>query len=135
MSAHAYCPGHAADGSDAPTGDASDLRTIECPVCTPELTEDGSRENGSSVSAHTAGGVRLIAALGGDTTVNPNPPEGMWIAACAPSDDPDYWQMIEECGHDCHHPVHAFGHPERMRHLIPTEDAVLFRHEPLRGSH
>lgn len=121
MSAHDYCPGHAADGSDGPTGTAADLRAIECPRCTPG-------------AGYTEGGVRLLAALGADTTVNPSPPEGMWIAACAPTDDPDYWQMIESCGDDCHHPVHAFGHPERIRHLIPTEDAVLFRHEPLRGN-
>jgi hypothetical protein len=116
VSAHEYCPGHEADGSDAPSGDASDLRVIECPRCTPR----------------TEGGVTLIAALGGDTTVNTNPPEGMWIEACAPTDDPDYWQMIQECGSDCHHPVHAF-HPERRRHLIAASDATYFRHEPLRA--
>lgn len=121
MSAHDYCPGHAADGSDAPTGDASDLRTIECPRCAPG-------------AGRTEDGVTLLAALGGDTTVNPNPPDGMWIAACAPTDDPAYWRMIEACGDDCHHPVHAFGRSERMRHLIPTADAVHFRHEPMRAT-
>lgn len=113
MSAHDYCLGH---GGHEPNGDTSDLRRVECPRCTP----------------HTEEGVRLIAALGGDTTVNPNPPEGMSIDACAPTDDPDYWQAIEDCNEDCHHPIHAF-HPERRRHLIPAVDAVHFRHEPLRS--
>lgn len=116
MSAHEYCPGH--DGIE-PTGTAADLRVIECPRCTPP---HGGR---------TEGGVTLLAALGADTTVNPNPPEGMWIEACAPTDDPAYWRMIQDCDEGCHHPVHAFN-PERMRHLIPTEDALHFRHEPLR---
>lgn len=112
MSAHAYCPGH--DGAPV-TGTAADPRMIECPRCTPRTAEQ----------------VMLIAALGGDTTVNPNPPPGMTIDACAPTDDPDYWRDIEDCDDDCHHPVHAFN-PERRRHLIPTEDAIMFAHEPLR---
>lgn len=35
----------------------------------------------------------------------------------APTDDPKWWKDVEPCGSDCHHPVHAFGHPERLRHL------------------
>ena len=81
----------------------------------------------------TAEQVRLVAALCGDTTVNPNPPAGMTVPACAPTADPAYWQMIEECDEGCHHPVHAFGRPERLRHLIPTRDAVRYAHEPVRG--
>lgn len=66
------------------------------------------------------------------TTVNPDPPEGMTIPACTPTSDPAYWRMVEPCEDTCHHPVHAFGNPERLRHLIPTADAVVFEHEPLR---
>lgn len=135
MSAHDYCPGHAADGSDAPTGDASDLRTIECPTCTPDLAEGEPSPTPlsaeGSADGPTEGGVTLIAALGGDTTLNPTPPDDMSIAACAPTDDPAYWQTIQECDASCHHPIHAFR-PERRRHLIPTEDALHYRHEPLR---
>lgn len=136
MSAHDYCPGHAPDGSNAPTGDASDLRTIECPVCTPDLTADGPRterptEDRLTQDRLTEDGVTIIAALGGDTTLNPHPPDDMSIAACAPTDDPAYWQTIQECDASCHHPIHAFR-PERRRHLIPTEDALHYRHEPLR---
>lgn len=141
MSAHDYCPGHAVDGSDAPTGDASDLRAIECPVCTPHLADDDSRpvrptedrlaQDRLAQGGLTEGGVTLIAALGGDTTINPTPPEGMSIAACAPTDDPAYWRTIQECDATCHHPIHAFR-PGRRRHLIPIEDALRYRHEPLR---
>lgn len=37
------------------------------------------------------------------------------------------WRMAEECGDGCQHPAHAFGHPERMRHLVrfaPDSPAV-----------
>ena len=69
----------------------------------------------------------------GPTTVNPTPPPGLSIPACAPTADPNYWRMVEECDTTCHHPAHGFGHPERRRHLIPTRDALLYAHEPLRA--
>lgn len=37
-----------------------------------------------------------------------------------PTDDPAWWRTVDPCGDDCHHPVHAFGHPERLRHLEPA---------------
>lgn len=43
-----------------------------------------------------------------------------------PTDDPDWWKAVNVCGDDCHHPVHAFGHPERLRHL---EAASVIRRE------
>lgn len=51
------------------------------------------------------------------------------IPACSPTDDPDYWQMDQPCDDNCHHPVHAFGHPERVRHLIDTGTATAWPHE------
>lgn len=40
------------------------------------------------------------------------------IPPVEPTDDPKWYRMVEECDDDCHHPVHAFGNPERLRHLI-----------------
>lgn len=42
------------------------------------------------------------------------PATGEWWE---PTEDPAWWRTVEPCGDDCHHPVHAFGHPERIRHL------------------
>lgn len=70
----------------------------------------------------------------GPTTVNPYPPTGMTIPACEPTEDPDWWRMIEDCDDTCHHPVHAFGSKGRRKHLIPKQDAVRFAHEHLRGT-
>lgn len=66
----------------------------------------------------------------GATTVNKNPPPGMTIPACAPTDDPAWWRMVDDCDETCHHPLHGFGDRGRRPHLIPAEDAVLFEHEP-----
>lgn len=41
-----------------------------------------------------------------------------------PTDDPKRWRTVKPCGEECHHPIHAFGHPERRRH---TEDADWIR--------
>lgn len=35
-----------------------------------------------------------------------------------PTDDPKWWRRTAPCEATCHHPVHAFGHPERLRHLV-----------------
>ncbi|WIB65898.1 hypothetical protein [Curtobacterium sp. MCBD17_040] len=53
------------------------------------------------------------------------------IARCSPTDDPTWWRMDEPCDYDkgeqrtCHHPVHAFGEPGPLRHLIDAESAEL----------
>lgn len=39
-------------------------------------------------------------------------------------DDSERYRTVEPCDDRCHHPVHAFGHPERLRH---TEDAAWIR--------
>lgn len=50
-----------------------------------------------------------------------NPP---WtIPAVEPTDDPAWYQEVEPCGDDCHHPVHGLGRPERMRHLVDADTA------------
>lgn len=36
-------------------------------------------------------------------------------------DDPTRYRTVVPCDDGCHHPVHAFGHPERLHH---TEDAA-----------
>lgn len=48
--------------------------------------------------------------------------------AYVPANDQTYepydetnWKAVEECDETCHHPVHAFGHPERLRHLESVE--------------
>lgn len=43
-----------------------------------------------------------------------------------PTDDPDFWQAVNVCGPDCHAPIHAFKHPERIRHF---EKASVIRDE------
>ena len=35
--------------------------------------------------------------------------------------DVDRYRTVEPCTETCHHPVHAFGHPERLQH---TEEAA-----------
>jgi hypothetical protein len=53
------------------------------------------------------------------------------IARCSPTDDPDWWKMDSPCDYDkgadrtCHHPVHAFGEPGPLRHLIDAPTAHL----------
>jgi hypothetical protein len=50
------------------------------------------------------------------------------IARCSPTDEPDWWQMDDPCDYDtggCHHPVHAFGAPTPLRHLIDAPGARL----------
>ena len=45
-----------------------------------------------------------------------------------PTDDPKYWVMTNVCDDTCHHMVHAFNHPERLKHLIevpPFETRVF----------
>lgn len=51
------------------------------------------------------------------------------IRPCSPTDDPDWWREDKPCDYDkgaertCHHPVHAFGHAEPLRHLIDAKTA------------
>lgn len=52
------------------------------------------------------------------------------IPAVEPTDDPAWYRTVRECDDGCHHPVHAFGHPERMRHLI---EADLAQHALAQG--
>lgn len=35
-----------------------------------------------------------------------------------PTQDPEYWKRVNVCEDSCGHPVHAFGNPERLRHLV-----------------
>lgn len=48
----------------------------------------------------------------------------------SPTDDPAYWRADEPCDYDlgvdrtCHHPVHAFGEPKPLRHLIDAASAM-----------
>jgi len=34
-----------------------------------------------------------------------------------PTEDPDWWRDENLCEESCHHPVHAFGRPQRLYHL------------------
>lgn len=47
------------------------------------------------------------------------------IPPVEPTDDPAWFRTVNECGADCHHPVHALGHPERLRHLIEADLAEI----------
>lgn len=40
-----------------------------------------------------------------------------WVDAL-PTKYPEYWKMTALCDDGCHHPVHAFGNPERLSHLV-----------------
>jgi hypothetical protein len=57
------------------------------------------------------------------------PDDAQWtIPPVEPTDDPEWYRLVTPCDHDqpnhtCHHPVHAFGHPEGMRHLVDTHTA------------
>ena len=45
---------------------------------------------------------------------------GWTIPRVEPTDDPEWFRTVEPCEETCAHPVHAFGHPERLRHLIDS---------------
>lgn len=47
------------------------------------------------------------------------------IPAVEKTDDPAWYRMLDLCSDECHHPVHAFGHPERMRHLVEASLAEV----------
>ena len=47
------------------------------------------------------------------------------IPAVEKTEDPTWYRMLDLCDEECHHPVHAFGHPERMRHLIEADLAEV----------
>lgn len=55
-------------------------------------------------------------------TDDPDPP--FTIPPCQPTTDPGFWRMTDPCDDGCGHPIHAFGHPERRRHLIEADLAA-----------
>ncbi len=85
-----------------------------------------------AVNLHMA----TLMRLGRDETITAVRPatidDAPWtIDRCSPTDDPDWWQMDDPCDYDkgadrtCHHPVHAFGEPGPLRHLIDAPTAHL----------